>query len=99
MGRATTPSQFLKLARGKFRSPDPFLTVKDEFVLRRIAPDSRKVDLGEGAGSDLTFELLRVMGFDVRAIHAATKNSLNFISEDLRRRPTSWLYDAAKLVV
>lgn len=95
-GALHSQPRFLDLATGTFRSPDPFLTVKDGFVLRRIAADSRKVELGPDAGAQLRTDLLTAMGFDLGAIHAAQEATLVRIEGDLTARPADWLHAAAK---
>jgi len=99
-GRVPVTTQFGALASCQFRSPDPFLTVKDDFVLRRVAPDSHKVDLGRNAGQELTVKLLRRMGFDLASIHMGTGDRYELISKDIskdmKRRPKGWLQAAAK---
>jgi len=94
-GSKSKATQFGDLANSKFRSPDPFLAVKDGFVLRRIAPDSHKVELGEAAGQELTIKLLQLMGFDLASIHMGSDNG-KLISKDLKGRPEGWLQAAAK---
>jgi hypothetical protein len=91
-----SPPRFLDLATGVFRSPDPFLTVKNGFVLRRLSADSRKVELGPDAGAQLRTDLLNAMGFDLGAIHAAQEETLVRIKGDLMTRPVDWLRAAAK---
>jgi hypothetical protein len=95
-GAAAERLGFLDLATGKFRSPDPFLAVKDGFVIRRIAADSRKIDLGDDAGAKLKTDLLKAMGFDLGAIHAATNDAAVKIGRDLDSRDPDWLHAAAK---
>lgn len=90
-------SRFLKLARGPYRAPGPHLTVQRQsgFVIRRIAPDSRKINLGDHANMGLELKLLYAMGFEVGAIHAARGASKN-ITDDLDERDRDWLHAAAK---
>lgn len=90
-------SRFLKLARGLYRAPDPHLTVERQsgFVIRRIAPDSRKINLGDHANMGLELKLLYAMGFEVGAIHAAAGTSKT-IADDLDGRDRDWLHAAAK---
>ena len=83
-------------AKGQYRAFDPFLNVKDRFIVRRIAADSRKADLGEYADAELNGKLLHAMGFDIAAVHAAAEDVRLRIRNDLAHRPVSWLYDAAK---
>lgn len=89
-------SRFLDLARGEFRAPDPLLHVRDSFIVRRIAPDSRKVELDRSPDVRLTPKLLDAMGFDLGAIHAATTSKNAAVRKDFDSRPPDWLYEAAK---
>jgi hypothetical protein len=93
---ASAPPSFLQLATGGYRSPDPFLDVREGFVFRRIAADSRKVDLGDAAGSNVKIDLLRAMGFDLGSIHATDPNAADAVRGDLKERPRDWLHAAAK---
>ena len=63
-------------------------------VLRRIAGDSRKIELGDNAGIHL--RLLQAMGFDLAAIHAASPRSAAAIGADLDKRPRGWLNAAGE---
>ena len=40
------PLGFLKLTRD-YRAPDPFLDVQGKWIIRRLAPDSRKIELSD----------------------------------------------------
>jgi len=96
-GLAAEDIRFIELANGKYRSPDPFLAVRNGYVLRRIAADSRKVDLGaDEEGAELTVRLLRAMGFDLGSIHAVGSGSADRIRSDLDERTEDWLHGAAK---
>jgi hypothetical protein len=94
--RATDRSLFLKLATGRFRSPDPFLHTESRFIFRRIAADSRKAELGDKAGAHLGRALMSAMGFDLGAIHAAHRDGAEAIVKDLQRRRDDWLKVAAE---
>jgi hypothetical protein len=91
--------QPLKVARGRFRSPDPSFDTDGHFIYRRIAPDSRKVELGDDPGSRLNRDLLRAMGFDLGSIHAAHPMHVREIEGDLERRPTTWIEEATEKAV
>ena len=92
-------SRFLELATGRHRAPDPTLEVRQHFILRRIAPDSRKVELSDGAGRKVTAALLEAMGFDLGAIHAASGSKHRAVLRDLDSRPPDWLREATKAAV
>lgn len=88
--------RFMTLATGVHRAPDPHLALDGGFIVRRIAPDARKVNLGDRPGEQLKLDFLRAMGFDIGAIHAATKGASPKILADLRKRKPDWLHAAAK---
>ncbi|WP_314958022.1 DUF2252 family protein [Bradyrhizobium cosmicum] len=88
--------RFLDLARGKFRAPDPHFEVSDRYIIRRIAPDQRKLDLGNRAAPRLRLDLLWAEGFDLGAVHAATRGAKAKIEHDLDLRKPDWLHIAAK---
>ena len=94
----SAPSHFLDPAKRPFRPPDPFLRVKNEFIVRRIAADSRKIDLGDDADATNSARMITAMGFDLGAIHAADRLTRAAILRDLdkARRGDDWLYDAAR---
>jgi len=89
--------QFAKLSDGAYRAPDPWLALRDNFIFRRIAADSRKVELDQDAQARLTLRLLEAMGFDLGAIHAAAKRSRrSAIATHLSEQPRRWLSAAAQ---
>jgi hypothetical protein len=90
------PSGLLQLARSKYRAPDPFLDIRHKFVVRRLAPDSRKIELNEQAATHVEGQFLQAMAFDLASIHAAGSVSVDALRRDLKMRPPDWLYDAAK---
>jgi len=90
------PSGLLKLARGEYRAPDPFLDIHGKFVVRRLAPDSRKIELNEQAATHVEGQFLQAMTFDLASVHAAGSVGVDVLRHDLKKRPRNWLYDAAK---
>ncbi|MEA2861527.1 MAG: hypothetical protein QOC72_3566 [Methylobacteriaceae bacterium] len=87
---------FKQLATQNHRAPDPYLDVKGDFIYRRLAPDSRKIELDKVADFTLRRRVLIQMGFDVGAIHAADPNAAA-IEPDLTQQDPDWLYDSAKI--
>ena len=90
-------SNFLALANSRYRAPDPFLDVRHQFVFRRIAADSQKIELGADAGKKMHLNLLRAMGFDVASVHAAGSVPIKALQADLGKRPRGWLNAAAEV--
>ena len=93
--KATGRSRFLDVAFGPFRSPDPHLRRQAGFVLRRIAPDSRKINIADAQLSGLSEDLLRAMASDLASVHAASARGRR-IPADLDARPRHWLPESAE---
>ena len=86
---------FVALARGSFRSPDPFARAQAGFVIRRVAPDSRKIELADVAGRVSSHRFLAAMAADLAAVHAADPRSPRVV-DDLDARTGSWLLRAVR---
>jgi uncharacterized protein (DUF2252 family) len=93
-GKKHRRSRLLELAYGGHRSPDPQLHTAAGYIIRRIAPDSRKVEIKEVERQGLSPRLLVAMGADLGAIHAADPRAWR-IAEDLEQREPKWLQRAA----
>src|SRR5262249_19341435 len=89
-------SHLMEVAYGAYRAPDPHLHVRDGFIIRRIAPDFRKIDVKDLTDTTLTLELLESMGRDIGSIHAASIDKRDKIVRDVKSRPRAWLHQAAK---
>jgi hypothetical protein len=75
----------------------PWLDVQNEFVCRRLAADSRKINLHDDDDRlDLHIKLFSAMGFDLGAIHAADQHS-GAITPHLARLADDWLHAAAQI--
>lgn len=98
-GEKSGNSNFLELANGRYRAPDPFLKARHGFIFRRVAADSHKIELGADAGKKLHLNLLKAMGFDVASVHAAGLVPIKALRADLERRPRGWLNAAAEVAV
>jgi uncharacterized protein DUF2252 len=89
---------FLQLSNGRFRSPDPFLDVRGRFLYRRLAADSRKIDLDK-LGAPLRLRLVQAMGAELASIHVAKRGSRKKILKDIEDRPDDWLVKASAAAV
>ena len=87
-GKKGRPSHFVELACGVYRSPDATLKIEAGTILRRIAPDTRKIDIKAVKPQGLAPRLLSVMGADLGTIHAALARSLQIKADlELTRAP------------
>jgi hypothetical protein len=95
-GGKSRASHFRASANGKYRAPDPFLQVHDNYIFRRIAADARKIELVDVGGAKIKVNILQAMGFDLGSIHAAAAPGVRALRADLKKRPRGWLNAAAK---
>jgi hypothetical protein len=96
-GDTLMQTRFAQLSNGRFRSPDPFLSVDAGFVFRRIAADSRKVEFGDDAGAELNLKLLKAMGFELGSIHSADRARAEAVPTHLNASRPDWLYTCANV--
>jgi hypothetical protein len=92
-------------AFGRYRSPNPWYSVRRGIVVRRLSPNDRKIELpshtedapSKGFAERPAFvnaKMLAAMGADLAAIHLGSGNHSKAIMKDLRKRGGSWLRHA-----
>jgi hypothetical protein len=87
-------SRVLDIAYGTYRAPDPSLNLAGGFLLRRVAPESQKLDIDDAVRRTLSATVLEAMAADLGSIHAAHWRSAAVI-DDLAQRDPGWLSQAA----
>ena len=86
-----------QLATCANRAPDPWFRLLPGLAIRRLAPDSRKLEAPSGdPGALLT--LLEAMGGEIGNLHAAGGDGAAVLG-DLETMPADWLRDLAKAMV
>lgn len=80
------------------RSHDPFLTVQNGWVVRRLAPDCARIELVELPGHKDERELLAAMGAEVANVHLGTPKSRLAILRFIDKQKPNWLFAAAKVM-
>lgn len=89
-------------AFGRYRSPNPWYSVRRGIVVRRLSPNDRKIELPTHMDAPVTrafaerpafvnIKMLAAMGADLAAIHLGTGNHRKAIEKDLRKRGGAWL--------
>lgn len=81
------------------RAGDPWLKVRNGWVVRRLAPDSRKIEIEELRRSSDLNQFLEAMGFELGNIHLSTPGERNAVLRDLKRRKPRWLQAATARMV
>ncbi len=90
---------YTDILRQSVRAADPFLTVRDGWVRRRLSPFCSRIELAQLArGHDRT-KLVHAMGRELANIHLGTPAAVAAVRRDLRRRKPDWLRTAAETMV
>ena len=82
----------LRAARGRFKSPDPWLDAHDGIVVRRLGPNSRKIEIDKIGR--LRKPVLAAMGFELATTHCDDAPAAERIAADLDTRKSQWLEKA-----
>ena len=93
-GNKSTATFIADLHSRAVRIPDPFYTVADKWVVRRLAPDCTKIEMSDLPEEGYETKLLGAMGWETGNVHLA--NDVSGVATDLGSRPKAWLRDAAE---
>jgi hypothetical protein len=78
------------------RSHDPFVQVRDSWLIRRLSPHCCRIEMNELPKNREEYRLLQAMGWETANIHFGNHVIAGGIKRDLAKREASWLRDAAK---
>ncbi len=92
--KAATRIRYGEILEHAVRAHDPSLSVHKGWVLRRLAPDSRKIEIEELRRSADLNQFLEAMGWELGNIHLSTPKQRNAILHDMDRRKPRWLQAA-----
>jgi hypothetical protein len=81
----------ITLLRDGTRSPDPAWSIRESWIVRRLAPDCSRIEIDDLPKRRDEWKLLRAMGWETANIHLATPNVRRTVARDLRRRHSRWL--------
>jgi len=76
---------------GPYRSPDPWYRVQGGVVVRRLSPNSRKIELQDHPQALVAADMLHAMGYELANVHLGTGHVRGHIEQDLDRRAGRWL--------
>lgn len=77
------------------RCPDPFIRVHGNWIVRRLAPESTKIEFGALLGEKDLKRLLEAMGHETANVHLGEARTVQAITADLTGRSEGWLHKAA----
>ena len=87
------------MLRNPFRVSDPFTRVtKDNWVMRRLAPDCSRIELSDLPQTRDEGRLLWAMGKETANIHLASGKAIKALKRELQRQHERWILDAASIM-
>jgi hypothetical protein len=92
----SAPAACATILERAVRAPDPFFSVRDGWIVRRLSPDCSRIELDQIAEERDEWRLLRAMGWETANLHLGTRDAR--IASDLKRRPNSWLDRATRIM-
>lgn len=78
------------------RCRDPFVELRGEWIIRRLAPDCTRIELASLPTESGELRLLDAMGRETANIHLGSLDAIKAIRQALKKLPTNWLESAAK---
>jgi hypothetical protein len=87
------------IACGAARSADPEYKLVGTVLVRRLSPNSRKIEVKSDPSTLLSPNMLDLMGFEIANCHSGEPARIAAILNDLRQRKDGWLRDGAKAAV
>ena len=88
-------SHYEEAISSAIRSPDPFKVIEGSWLIRRLSPDSNPIDIQCLPKHRDVPMLLHAMGSEAANVHLGTKGQATRILNDLKKRKSNWLRDAA----
>jgi hypothetical protein len=77
------------------RVSDPLFQVRGSWLVRRLAPDCRKIEMANLPDVRNEERLLYCMGWETANVHLGTKGARQKIQRDLESRAPYWLFKSA----
>ncbi len=80
------------------RAIDPFVRMKNGWIVRRLAPDCTRIELASVPKDKEKTKLLHAMGWETANVHLASRKTREILA-DLSRREKHWLHENAAAMV
>jgi hypothetical protein len=97
LGKNETRIFYEKIITGAFRVPDPFLSLPQRSIIRRLAPHCTKIELDSLPRKPDEVRLLESMGFEIANIHLGTMDAKTLL-KDLNHRRMRYFRGAVALM-
>jgi hypothetical protein len=90
------PIQYEAIIGQAVRVADPCLSIQNNWLIRRLAPDCSRIELNSIPKAGDEFKLLKAMGWEIGNVHLGTDGAKRLVLRDLRNQPRKWLRQAVE---
>ncbi|HEY1502897.1 MAG TPA: DUF2252 family protein [Stellaceae bacterium] len=94
--RGATKLYYAAVLKAAIRAPDPFVSIEQGWLIRRLGPHCSRIELGDLPKRKDERVLLEAMGAETANIHLGSTAALPALRRDLKARGKNWLHDAAR---
>jgi hypothetical protein len=94
-GESAASILYQKILDTSVRCPDPFVRLKNRWIVRRLAPDCSRIELSALPKERDETHLLHAMGWETANVHLGSLKP-RVLSGDLQKRPRGWLMASAQ---
>jgi hypothetical protein len=94
-GKGTAPIHYQEILDNAVRCRDPFVRVRQNWIVRRLAPDCSRIELYALPKNRDEIRLLHAMGWETANVHLGSRKP-RVLQADLSKRPPGWLLHAAR---
>jgi hypothetical protein len=97
-GRRKHKIHYQEVLDRSIRCRDPFVKLREDWILRRLAPDCSRIELSSLPATHDAVRLLHAMGWETANVHLGTCEA-KVLLKDLKARGGNWLHEAAVVMV
>ena len=97
-GRRGGAIRYAEILERAVRCRDPFVRVQRRWIVRRLAPDCSRIELGALPRERDEVRLLRAMGWETANVHLGSAKART-LRKDLARRNRNWLRRAGSVML
>ena len=97
-GRRKTKIHYEEILDRAIRCHDPFVRLREDWIVRRLAPDCSLIELSSLPAKHDAVRLLQAMGWETANVHLGTCEA-KVLLEDIKSREKEWLHEAAAVMV
>lgn len=95
VGKGSAPILYQEILDAAIRCHDPFVRFQKGWIVRRLAPDCSRIELGAMPKERDEIRLLNAMGWETANVHLGSRKARSLLA-DLTKRPRNWLLRAAE---